>query len=77
MLAHVSLHTLFVTIEGPMTLDKNGGSTGNFGVKPVKISSFSMLAHACSFVLTYSFSFTIQGPMMLDEHVEDQQGILA
>ena len=28
---------------------------GDFGVKPVKISGFSMLAHACSCVLTYSF----------------------
>ena len=27
----------------------------NFGVKPVNFSGFSMLAHACSFVLTYSF----------------------
>ena len=35
----------------------------NTGVKPVRFSDFSRLAHACSCVLTYSFFVTIKASM--------------
>ena len=56
MLAHVCSPTIFDTIQGIIMLDKlMEDQTENFGVRPVEISGFSILAYACSCVLTDSF----------------------
>ena len=49
---------------------------GDFYVKPVKISGFSILAYVCSCLLMCAhllFIVTIEGIIMLKKHVEDQK----
>ena len=62
-------HLLFiVTIEGLMMLKKHvEDQNRGFEVKPVKISGFSILAHACSCLLMCAhllFFVTLEGLMM-------------
>ena len=63
----MSAHLFFiVTIEGLMLWRTK---IGDFNVKPVRISGFSILAHACSCVLTAHslFFVTNEGLMMFNK----------